>query len=446
LIVLPLREETYDNHRHEPPLDTALKDLVFRIEPPLFQHVLTRRIQLALSDIESRVNTKRLSYTLPNGIRVDYPVADQAFYLTSILHSLYEHDFYLRRMIVGLAGRNIRQAMEVFLEVCHSAHITADEIFKIRQSEGLYVLPLSLVARVLLRINRRFYDGETAYIKNVFSTKPSDPYPNYFTRLLILRWLQKRFKNQGPTGIVGYNRVITLKEELVVYGLSEQVLDREILFLLKSQCIVAEHLRVDSVADDDLIRLAPAGFVHLESLEIIDYLAAIAEDTWYSDINLAQQIADRIGSNDHYGVTTAVRNARDLVNYLLQQKSKSFPSPKAFVNDKDIDVLLDLSLCDEVVKRAEKDRAKKDRWFAVENRFEVGKDYIGVIVNRTDFGLFVELYPGVVGLAHRSKLPRDFYGNDDFMPGEEFIVSILNINLNTKRIELAPARKRSSPI
>ena len=39
LVILPLRDETYDNHRNEPPLDTALKDLVFRIEPPLFQHV-----------------------------------------------------------------------------------------------------------------------------------------------------------------------------------------------------------------------------------------------------------------------------------------------------------------------------------------------------------------------------------------------------------------------
>lgn len=40
LVVLPLRDETYDNHRDRPPLDTALKDLVFRIEPPLFQRVL----------------------------------------------------------------------------------------------------------------------------------------------------------------------------------------------------------------------------------------------------------------------------------------------------------------------------------------------------------------------------------------------------------------------
>lgn len=36
LVILPLREETYDNHRDQPPLDTALKDLVFRIERELY--------------------------------------------------------------------------------------------------------------------------------------------------------------------------------------------------------------------------------------------------------------------------------------------------------------------------------------------------------------------------------------------------------------------------
>ncbi len=51
LVLLPLREETYDNHRNEPPLDTALKDLVFRIEPPLFQRILASRVNLALREL-----------------------------------------------------------------------------------------------------------------------------------------------------------------------------------------------------------------------------------------------------------------------------------------------------------------------------------------------------------------------------------------------------------
>jgi energy-coupling factor transporter ATP-binding protein EcfA2 len=435
LILLPLRDETYDNHRNEPPLDTALKDLVFRIEAPMFQHVLTKRVQLALRDMKTGAKTTKLSYVLPNGIRVEYPLDDQAFYLTAILRSLYEHDFYLRRMIIGLSGRDIRRAMELFLEICHSGHITEDIIFKIRQSRGEYILPLELVARVLLRMNRRFYDGEIAYLRNVFALEPSDPYPTYFTRLLILRWLQAHFREIGPAGIQGYWRVATLKSDIAPYGLSEQVLDREILFLLKAQCIIAEHLRVDTISNDDLIKLAPAGFIHLESVEMVDYLAAVAEDTWYIDDTRANEIAHRIVSVSHYEVTPALRNARDVIDYLHEQKSKSFPSPEAFLERSDISQLLDLTGSVKALEKAEAPH-KRNPWFLVDKSYHVGRTYKGRISNRVDYGVFVELQPGIIGLAHRSKVPSDFLTNDDYMPGEEVDVTILKILSERRRIEL----------
>ncbi|MGA9565327.1 MAG: hypothetical protein WBS19_07380 [Candidatus Korobacteraceae bacterium] len=36
------------DNRDKPALDTALKDLVFRLEPPMFHHVLVSRVQIAL--------------------------------------------------------------------------------------------------------------------------------------------------------------------------------------------------------------------------------------------------------------------------------------------------------------------------------------------------------------------------------------------------------------
>jgi hypothetical protein len=170
LVILPLRDETYDNHRDLPPLDTVLKDMVFRIEPPLFQHVLTKRINLALRHLNDERNEK-LQYLLPNGYKVDYPKSEQAFYLITIIKSLFEHDRFARRLIVGLAGRNIRKALEIFLEFCNSGYISEEHIFKIRQSEGQYVLPFHLVATVLLRMNRRFYDGDHCLSKTFLMLK-----------------------------------------------------------------------------------------------------------------------------------------------------------------------------------------------------------------------------------------------------------------------------------
>ena len=62
LVILPLRDVTYDLHRHEPPLDTALKDLVYRIEPPSFQKVLEARINLAILDMQQSAPTKSKSF------------------------------------------------------------------------------------------------------------------------------------------------------------------------------------------------------------------------------------------------------------------------------------------------------------------------------------------------------------------------------------------------
>ncbi|MER9922968.1 hypothetical protein NKJ84_08435 [Mesorhizobium sp. M0048] len=123
LIILPLREETYDNHRNEPPLDTALKDLVFRIEPPLFQRILASRVNLALRELTQK-GQKLLRYNLPNGMQVEYPSSDQGFYFSSILLSIFEHDRYVRRLIVGLSGRNMRRALEIFLDFCKSGAIS----------------------------------------------------------------------------------------------------------------------------------------------------------------------------------------------------------------------------------------------------------------------------------------------------------------------------------
>lgn len=148
--------------------------------------MLVARIQLVLDEIAS-AGSKTFRYDLPNGFHVDYAASDQAFYLTSIIRAVFDYDRYVRRLIVGLSGRNIRKAFEIFLEFCTSLHIGEDEIFKIRQAEGNHLLPLGLVIRVLLRTNRKFYDTDYSHIKNLFSIDGKDVRPNYFTRLMILR-------------------------------------------------------------------------------------------------------------------------------------------------------------------------------------------------------------------------------------------------------------------
>jgi RNA recognition motif-containing protein len=336
LVVLPIRDVTFELHRHEPPLDTALKHLVFRIEPPNFAEVLQARVRLALEEMRAAVaddTDNTFSYQLPNGMRVTYPSSDQALYLASILRSLFAHDRFVRQIMTGLAGRDVRRALEIFLDFCTSGHIGEDEILKIRFFEGAYVLPLSIVARVLLRMQRRFYDGDKTYIKNLVQCAPSDPLPDHFIRLAVLHWLDYRKDRRGPAGVNGFHRIADLIGDLVRLGHDAIRAREELLYLIRERAVVAEHLRTDSVDDGDLIRITAGGIVHLQLMANSDYLAACAEDTWFSDQATAQRIADRLTGplKTQFARTTTALTANDLVGYLKTKAADRITEPDAYL-------------------------------------------------------------------------------------------------------------------
>lgn len=430
LVILPLRDETYDNHRDQPPLDTALKDLVFRIEPPLFQQVLMSRVQLALQKLSGNRNEK-LSFQLQNGFTVAYARSDQAFYLASIVRSLFEHDRFVRRMIVGLSGRNIRRALEIFLEFCNSGHVAEDQIFKIRQSEGKYTLPFHQVATVLLRMNRRFYDSDHSYIKNIFGATKDDPLPGYFCRYMILRWLRNNFGNAGTQGLQGYFPKRAVKSVLMPHGFSPDMLDREFNYLLSAQCIIAEHLRLDSVHDDDLIRLGPAGFVHLDLVGNVNYLAAIAEDTLFDDRLQAERIAKRIrDSKPHSQIQTTVENATEVVHYLDRVRMTFRPADGGFMQDDLLESLAAFPDARDAVDRVSNE-LHMDPWYNADKRLPRGSVHVGTIANVVSYGYFVEFGDLFRGLVHVS----NFNGLTAFI-GDTVEVEILWVDTVQKRMGL----------
>ena len=439
LIILPLREETYDNHRNEPPLDTALKDMAFRIEPPSFHNVLTKRVNLALAEMKKRTNdTGNLEYVLPNGMKVQYPASEQAYYLSTILKSVFEYDRFIRRMIVGLAGRDLRRAMEIFLEFCTSGHIGEDEIFKITQAEGRHVLPYHVVTRVLFRMNRRYYDGDSSYVKNVFLCHPEDPKPSYFTRLSILNWCDKRFHMKGPTNLKGYHQVHSLKTDLFPLGLTDEMVQRELLYLLKAKCIFAEHFRVDQISNDDLIKLAPAGSVHLDLIRNPDYLAAIAEETWFDNEEIASLIMEQIvEKGTHYGLEATLKNAETLVKYLQHQIDLPFPNPTIYLDGSDWDYLIDISNSVRILDNRIRNFTKQNPWFNVGNRYKVNQIVVGSVDGIDDnYGIFVQIEPDVIGLVHISNLPPMEQVRNSIKLKQQLTVRINSINETSHRMAL----------
>ena len=100
-------------------------------------------------------------------------------------------------------------------------------------------------------------------------------------------------------------------------GIDRTVVIREIETLARAQCILTEDLTVKGLSEADLVRLGPAGFVHLELVGNLSYLSAVAEDTYFSMLGVAERVAERIKTYDlQFGEEMMLANARELLQLL----------------------------------------------------------------------------------------------------------------------------------
>lgn len=439
LVFLPLRDVTYDLHRSAPPLDAALKDLTFRIEAPSFARVLQKRIALALAEMaESFPEKERLSYRLPNDIRVEYPSTDQGVYLACIMRSVFEHDRSIRRLMAGLAGRDLRKAMEVFLDFCRSGHIGTDLIYKMRANQGEYKIPFHIIMRVLLRQTYRFYQGDRSHLKNLFQCDPEDDVPSHFARIHVLKWLQGRLTELGPTGVKGYHPLRDLLNDLSLLGVARAVATREVNYFLRAGLILIEHMTFSVRTEDDLVRLAPSGSVHLRLLSNPSYLGAVAEDLWWSDRAAAQKVAGRIGRVQvHYREETRIRNAQEVSAYLRQQHLDVSNAAGATVISDLEQLAVAGELSEDVLHQHCENRLRVVPWLLAEDRFPTGSQHQGTVESvHPKHGVFVSVAQGVTGLIHRD----DGTGWEEASAcraGDRVQVSVLRVNEERKRLSLA---------
>ena len=87
-----------------------------------------------------------------------------------------------------------------------------------------------------------------------------------------------------------------------------------------------------------------------------------------------------------------------------------------------------------------------DPWADIAQKYQAGQKVTGKVSSLTDFGAFVELEKGVEGLVHISDLTwsrKLVHPKKVLTPGQEVVVTILDVNPTTKRISLG--LKQASP-
>lgn len=91
---------------------------------------------------------------------------------------------------------------------------------------------------------------------------------------------------------------------------------------------------------------------------------------------------------------------------------------------------------------------EKDPWEDLMNRYPIGSTHKGAVRNLTNFGVFVELEPGIDGLIHVSDLSwteKVEHPNEVVEKGQEIDIVILAIDFDNRRITLGHKQIENNP-
>ncbi len=434
MVFLPLRETTYDLYKNEPPLDTVIKDLVFRIDPPLLINVIQKRIEYALREIDTNQND--FSYYLSNGAKVVCKRNEVGNYLRCILYTLFENDFF-KKLLIGLTGRNIRRGLEIFLDFCKSGHLHEDNIFKMRTSPTAFKIPNHIISRVVLRGKRLFYDEASSHVKNIFSSNIDDPIPDPFVRFSILNWLKERQRVPGPSKVKGYHKIIDLEASMLSIGHSKEIVTREVEFLLSENHIISES-QDSNYLPDNLVCITSSGIVTLDLMRNIDYLSTISEDTLFRYNESAKTIADTISGKTQVlpmSKRASLDCANTLLKYMIDYKEKFWFNPEIVIANRDNKI-------DEILKECTQylEKAKGGDSYFIEiddllKQYPIGSTQEGVIVSIQNYGLIVQIGLSASGLVHISNM-EDANELASYEIGDFIDVEIIDINQDKKKFSL----------
>ncbi len=435
MVFLPLRDTTFDQYRRTPPLDTAIKDLMFRIDPPFLDQVLQARLDYVVREVSK--DHRDFHYTTRNGMRILCKSDDVVIYLKAILQSIFQTDL-TKRLFIGLAGRDIRKGLEIFLDFCKSGYILEDTIVRIRQNAGNQMIPVLATMQIIIKGTKRFYDDESSRVKNVYKMSKDDELPDPFAREAILEWLAAHRDSTFAANARGYHRYSDLKAELMLLGHAEARIEKEVQELILADCIVSETQIKHIPEESELVSITAGGLMHLELIQNIFYLAFISEDTLYNDESRARKIADNLIRKDSFPFLShqsILENARSVVNYLFEYYDNSNYKYDKYLDEKTSPKYSNIfALKDWMEKRVSEDDSFID-YERLKEQYPKGSIIDTQVIHVEGYGVFT-----VFGLNGKGFSPTSLK-TMGIESGDIIKAKILGFNEIHKRFDIEPIKE-----
>jgi hypothetical protein len=294
LVIVNLRDSTFEAHRDEPPLDAFINALNFYIRPPRFAEVIRKRLEIVLSQVRDEEElAKQQRYQLESGASISYATSRLGKFLMSIYLSLFERrDSYTRAALESLVARNVRRALGMFADILSSPHIPTSQITTTVLDIGEERIAENNILRALMRGRYRLFNNRSVYIRNILSVNPDWKRPNNFLYADLLEFLIRNRKQKIDFSLEGYASGQTIVNRMTQLGYEEDDALQALNQLAEWGLVEPESLLTKALDRDDAVQVHASGFIHMRYLLMQpEYIVGISTDLAVSSGNLSSDLA-----------------------------------------------------------------------------------------------------------------------------------------------------------
>jgi hypothetical protein len=328
--ILQMRDETYERYKNKKPLDTFRAGIAFHIAPPRFIDVIKRRLELGVEYLAAHAAEKQ-EYTLDNGVRVVLPKGELGNFLHSLYGLLFGQRTNVARVLEALSGRDVRKALEMFVSIVTSGHLSTSALTSAVKGEGQIPITEYHILRILMRTDYRFFSDASGYVSNLFYYDNDWAQPDNFLLIEILYFLAMNRKRVGEIGLEGYYSTRRVCDEVQRIGYDWNDVLKAQNYLLGRQLIIADNFNNVEVTLDDSVKITASGFIHLRVLcERIEYLSGVLPVVPISDDRTSVWIGEQINRESQRGFSTLAEKTRSvetLVTFLKYELAKREKNP-----------------------------------------------------------------------------------------------------------------------
>jgi hypothetical protein len=292
LVILQMRDSTFEAYKNEPPLDTYRTGQIFHISPPRFVDVVKKRLELSLEALDSEA-PELVRFRTTSGAQISYPKKRASEFLSGIYHELFVSPNNVSRILEALSGRNVRKALDMFMAIITSGHMPEDVIASVVQGAGVRSFPEYMILRALMRQDYRFFNDSSGFVANIYYCDGNWERPSNFIVPEILFYLIGQRKVRGDNGQMGFVGLPRLLFHVETLGYVKEDIVSAAKFCLSKGLVEVETSSNDVIREQDCMKATASGWAHMRILASrLEYLGSVLPTTPINDDAFSSRIFD----------------------------------------------------------------------------------------------------------------------------------------------------------